>query len=230
MRARRPSGVRGRTELVGMMLLALIGVSTSAVALPRGTTGILEGRIIDRQSRDPLGGVNIVILRTRYGAVSDSAGNYRVNNVRAGVYQVRYSILGYKTVLIKDVTILADLRTRIDVELEPTTLQMDAVEIRAQRPLIQKDLGATAYSVGEMKLEKLPISSFTEVLTLQPGTTIEGNIRGGKTTEVVYLVDGLPVQDVIGGGPGSALPRSSIAGVWKCHVRRREYHHAQWRG
>jgi outer membrane receptor protein involved in Fe transport len=43
--------------------------------------------------------------------------------------------------------------------------------------------------------------------------TPEGNVRGGKTTEVVYLIDGLPVQDAIAGGLGAALPNSSVVGV-----------------
>lgn len=195
------------------ILVVVAAAALSASAMPRGTNGILEGRIIDRQSKEPLIGVNVMVQGTRYGTMSDSGGFYRVNNIRAGVYEVKFSILGYKSLLMKDVTILPDLRTRIDIELEQTSLQMEAVEVRAQRPLIQKDLGATAYSIGEMKLEKLPISSFTEALMLQPGTTMEGNVRGGKTTEVMYLVDGLPVQDVIGGGAGTALPRSSITGM-----------------
>ncbi|MEO8168867.1 MAG: TonB-dependent receptor, partial [bacterium] len=43
--------------------------------------------------------------------------------------------------------------------------------------------------------------------------TAEGNVRGGKTTEVMYLVDGLPVQDVLTGGLKTDLPNSSISGL-----------------
>ncbi len=42
------------------------------------------------------------------------------------------------------------------------------------------------------------------------GVTKDGHVRGGRSTEVIYLVDGLPVQDVIGGGLGSDVPKSSI--------------------
>jgi len=183
-------------------------------ALPgAGTTGILEGIVLDEQTREPLIGVNVVIVGTLHGAASDVEGRYRINNIRAGVYEVRYSILGYTSVVVKNVTILPDLRTRINVDMEETTLEMSVVEVRAERPLIQKDLAATAFTLGEVKLEKLPISSFRDVLLLQPGTTLEGNVRGGKTTEVLFLVDGLPVQDVIGGGLATTLPRSSITSM-----------------
>jgi outer membrane receptor for ferrienterochelin and colicin len=179
----------------------------------RGITGILEGRVRDRQSKEMLVGVNVTIVGTQYGAASDREGLYIINNVRAGVYEVRFSFIGYKTVLMKNVTILPDLRTRIDIDLDPTSIELDVVEVRAERPLIQKDLASTAFSIGEIKLEKLPISSFRDVLMLQPGTTLEGNVRGGKTTEVAFLIDGLPVQDVIGGGLAANLPKSSITGL-----------------
>lgn len=195
------------------MILGLLGYLATDVVwagMMPGTTGILEGRIRDKQTSEVLIGVNVVVVGTSYGAATDTAGLYRIGNLRAGLYDVRYSMIGYKTIVMKSVTILPDLRTRVDLALEPTAVEMDAVEIRAERPLIQKDLAATAFLFGEMKLEKLPISSFREVLLLQPSTTMEGNLRGGKTNEVMFLVDGLPVQDVIRGGLGAMLPRSSI--------------------
>ena len=149
-------------------LTALICViAMSALSLPlRGTTGILEGKIRDRQTKELLVGVNVVIVGTPYGTMTDTDGLYRINNVRGGVYDVRYSIIGYKPIVMKGVTIIPDLRTRVDIDLESTTIEMDAVEVRAVRPLIQKDLAATAFLYGEVKLDKLPVSSFREVLLL----------------------------------------------------------------
>ena len=194
-----------------LLFAAVAGLAAAVESMPRwGTTGVLEGKIRDKQTKEILVGVNVIIAGTLYGTMTNAEGLYRINNVRAGVYDVRYSILGYKPIVMKSVTILPDLRTRIDMDLEATAIEMEAVEIRAERPLIQKDLAATAFLYGEVKLEKLPVSSFREVLLLQPSTTLEGNVRGGKSNEVTFLVDGLPVQDVIGGGLGTMLPRSSL--------------------
>ncbi len=197
-------------SLATLVILFVYGVSVDAMPR-RGTTGILEGRVRDSQTHAVLVGVNVMVVGTLYGTVTDTRGFYRINSIRAGVYDVRYSIIGYKAVIMKAVTIMPDLRTRLDIDLEMTSIEMAPVEVRAERPMIQKDLASTAFLYGEIKLEKLPISSFREVLMLQPSTTVEGNVRGGKTTEVIFLVDGLPVQDVIGGGLGSMLPRSSIS-------------------
>ncbi|MBF8294912.1 MAG: TonB dep Rec protein, partial [Bacteroidetes bacterium] len=200
----------GSSFYAAMVLTILCLAGTMNAKTMPGTTGILEGRVRDKQTKEILVGVNVVLVGTSYGTATDTAGLYRVGNLRAGLYDVRYSLIGYKSVVMKSVTILPDLRTRVDLELEASAVEMDVVEIRAERPLIQKDLAATVFHFGQVKLEKLPISSFREVLLLQPSTTLEGNLRGGKTNEVVFLVDGLPVQDVIGGGLGALLPRSSI--------------------
>ncbi len=199
--------------LIAVLFTVLCVSNDKMLAEPWGITGILEGRILDKANHEPLIGVNVVVVGTAYGGVTDKDGYYQVNNVRAGLYDVRFSIIGYKTLMMRKVTILPDLRTRLDIQLEASAVEFEAVEVKAERPLIQRDQAATAFSIGELKLEKLPLTKFQEVLMLQPGTTLEGNVRGGKTNEVIYLIDGLPVQDVIGGGLGANLPRSSISGL-----------------
>ncbi|MCX6138469.1 MAG: TonB-dependent receptor [Ignavibacteriales bacterium] len=178
-----------------------------------GTVGIIDGKVIDKNTKEPLPAVNVQIIGTMMGGVSDIEGLYQLNNIPAGTYDLRFSYVGYKTLTVRRVAVLADLRTRLDVVLEVSTVEMQGVEITARKPLIQKDQPSTAYSIGEIKLEKLPVTSFLDVLSLQPGVTLEGNVRGGKTNEVLFLIDGMPVQDYISGGLGSELPKSAIGGM-----------------
>lgn len=178
-----------------------------------GTTGILEGKISDASTKEDLVSVIVQIVGTNMGTVTNTSGYYQISGVRAGMYDVKFTILGYKTIIMKNVTIYADLRSRLDVKMDQSAVELGAVEIFSQKPLIQKDQPSTAFSIGEVKLDKLPVTTFQEVLSLQPGVTLEGNVRGGKTNEVMYLVDGVPVQDYVGGGLGAELPKSSIGGM-----------------
>ncbi|MBX2992639.1 MAG: TonB-dependent receptor [Bacteroidetes bacterium] len=197
-----------KATLPPLFLTLLMVVSTFA-----GTTGLLEGRVTDKATGQYVVGANVTVVGTQFGAAADVDGIFVIANIRAGTYSVKFSSVGYRTVILQNVTILPDLRTRIDMQLDPSAVELDAIEVRAERPLIQKDQPSTAFSIGEVKLDKLPVVAFQEVLGLQPGTTVEGNVRGGKINEVVYLVDGLPVQDVVGGGLGTGLPKSSITGM-----------------
>jgi outer membrane receptor for ferrienterochelin and colicin len=196
-----------------ILISLLIGYDFAEANLFWSTTGVLEGMVVDKSTLRPLVGVNISIIGTTVGTISSSDGHFQISNLRAAVYNIRLSLVGYSVLIVKDVTILPDLRTKLNVELEPAAIALETVEIFAEHPLIQIDQGGTAFSVGEIKLEALPVSKLQDVLSLQPGTTYEGNVRGGKTNEVLYLIDGLPIQDVIGGGLGTSLPKGAITGM-----------------
>ncbi|MBI4548626.1 MAG: TonB-dependent receptor [Ignavibacteriae bacterium] len=188
----------------------LLGISLFNDILFAGTSGILEGRVVDKETKEPLIGVSVVIVGTAQGAATNSDGYFQVNNLEAGTYDVRFSNIGYQTLVYKKVVIRSDLRTKISIELFPSAVELGEVEITAERPLIEKDITSTNFSINSAQVDKLPIRNVQEFITLFPSVTAEGNVRGGKTTEVVYLVDGLPLQDVVGGGMGSTLPKSSI--------------------
>ncbi len=193
-----------------LVLLTLIFFPALVVA---GTTGIFEGYVKDARNGEPLPGVNIVILELQQGTTSDSEGHFQIQNVRAGSYQIRFSIIGYTSHLIKNVIINPDLRTRLTVSLEAADINLDEVVVIQEKPIIQKDITGTTFIVSSQEIEALPIDVVTDALRLKPGVTLEGNVRGGKSSEVLYLVDGLPVQDVLEGGLAANLPNSSVFGA-----------------
>ena len=178
-----------------------------------GTNGTIEGSVKDKHTGDALPGATILIVSTQRGTTSDERGQFMVANVRAGRYDVRVSHVGYQSRLIKGVVINADLRTRLAIELDPGDVTMDEIVVTQEKPLIQRDVTGTTYIVNGEDAALLPLDNVVDAVHLKPGVTLEGNIRGGKATEVLYLVDGLPVQDVLSGGNSARLPNSSITGV-----------------
>lgn len=190
------------------ILLVLLMWPTLAAA---GVAGSLEGVVTDATTGEPLIGANVLVVATRQGTVTDTVGHYRIHNVRAGTYEVRVSMIGYRQVVTAAVLVLPDRRADLDVQLPDSPIQMQAMEVTLERKLIETDVTGTAYRIDAGGLTDLPVDSFHDVIGLQPSTTVEGNIRGGKVRETIYLVDGLPVQDVIQGGAGAELPLSAIS-------------------
>ncbi|MGE5315824.1 MAG: TonB-dependent receptor [Acidobacteriota bacterium] len=188
----------------------LLGVLAAARVCHAGVSGSIEGTVTDAAEGRTLVGISVSIAGTTVGTLTDAEGFFRFPNVRAGTYDLRFSAVGYKTVIMKHVNVQIDLRTHLDVRMEPSAVEMKPVEVTAEMPLIRKDLASAAYSVSSGKFNALPVSTFEDVLVLQPGTTFDGHVRGGKTNEVFYLVDGLPVQDVFTGSAGTTLPKSAI--------------------
>jgi outer membrane receptor for ferrienterochelin and colicin len=178
-----------------------------------GTNGILEGSVRDKSSREIIPGVNIAISVLQRGTVTDASGRFELQNLPAGQYDVRFSHVGHRTSVVRNVTIHPDLRTRLTIDLEPTSVELGEITVFQEKPLIQKDVTGTTFTVSGEEVNLLPINNVTDVLGLQPGVTLEGNVRGGKVSEVVYLVDGLPVKDVLSGDLTINLPKSSIVGI-----------------
>ncbi len=176
-----------------------------------GTTGSLDGTVTDKQTDEILIGATVFIPALNIGTVTDIEGRFSINNIPAGAYDVTVSYIGYQTITVRNVRITADLKTKLPVRLASTSVEIGTVEVTAQRPPIQKDVTGSTYISNEETFNLLPVTTVGDVIGLQPGVTLENNIRGGKTTEVVYLVDGLPVQNLIEGGAGTELPQSSIA-------------------
>ena len=165
-----------------------------------GTTGKISGRIIDKENGEPLPAVNILLEGTSLGAASDFQGYYTILNVPPGNYTLKVTMMGYKTVRATDVKVRIDLTTKVDVQLEPTVLETaEEVVIVAERLLIQKDITSSQAIVSFEEMEQLPVENFQQVLTLQAGVVQDAgggiHIRGGRSSEINYMVDGISVTD-----------------------------------
>lgn len=195
-----------RQSLQGFIIAALIFCFSSLYA---GVTGTLAGKIYNSETNSPLIGVNVFIPGTYLGAATNEDGFYIITNIPAGTYQVKASMMGYQTMIKTNVVILTDLRTTIEFSLKPSVLEMDEVIVTAKAPLIRKDVTATTHFISSKEIENIPVQSFMEIVDIQPGVAA-GHIRGGRKSEVLYLVDGIPIQEAIEGKAGSELPNSSI--------------------
>ncbi|HPG40721.1 MAG TPA: TonB-dependent receptor [bacterium] len=174
-----------------------------------GITGTLAGKVFEKGTNEPLPGTNIILTGTTLGAAADEKGFFLVNNIPAGKYNIRVEMIGYRTLIVEDVTILMDLRTSLQLELEETVLEMEEITVTAHSSMIQKDVTATTHFINRQEITRLPVLSFTDIVDIQPGVAA-GHIRGGRESEVLYMVDGFPIQEVIEGKVGTELPMTSI--------------------
>jgi outer membrane receptor protein involved in Fe transport len=178
-------------------------------------TGKITGKVRDADTGKPLTRVNIIIDETYMGAFTDNSGEYVIVNVPPGSYRVRAEMMGYGKVAKTQVQIAMDQTTVIDFELKSEVLEVEeAIEIVAERPIIQKDVTASARTLSAQKLDAMPVKEFEEVLQTTAGVVEEGrelHFRGGRGGEALYMVDGMIVKDpILGGSAGLSVSNSSI--------------------
>ncbi len=189
-----------RNHSLAAFVARLCGCSLLMVYLAfGGTTGKIAGTVNDGQTKEPLVGVNVTVVSTTMGASSDINGEYFILNIPPGTYSLRASAVGYTPVVVNTVKVTADQTTRIEFKLLATSVELNDVIVTATRPIVQKDLTSTVSSVTSEQISKLPLEDVGSVVNLQAGV-VEGHFRGGRSDEVKYLVDGVPVTDVFSGG------------------------------
>jgi len=207
------------------LLVILLLISNKGLC---GTTGKISGYVKDKETGDPLPGVNIVLQGTTIGAATNLEGYYFIINVPPGKYTVVATMMGYGTMKVTDVQVLNDLTTRQDFLLEPAVLRGEEVTVVAERPLIQPDITGKATTITSDVIMNMPVANATEIFTLQSGVTqMEGfqnmipgygergleqiHVRGGRNAEVAFLIDGIKVDNLIFGGSATHLNTESVS-------------------
>lgn len=178
--------------------MALLLVLHGAVLA--GTTGKIAGRVVDKDTREALAGVNVVIVGTTMGAATDMNGYFFILQVPPGTYSVRATMMGYETVTFTNVKVTVDLTTKLDFKIASTVLQVtDGVTVVAERPIVEKDVTFSSHRIGEEGIRNMPtLLDVRDVVARQPGVVGEGlhiNVRGGRTGEMLYVVDGVSSRD-----------------------------------
>ncbi|MCK4715964.1 MAG: TonB-dependent receptor [Candidatus Marinimicrobia bacterium] len=182
------------------------------------TTGKMSGRIIDFNTDAPLFGVNIVLKGTDMGASCNEKGIYFILNVPPGRYTLEATMIGYKKMVIEDLRVIVDHTTEANFKLETTILLGEEVVVVAEKPLIQKDVTSTLKTMDYKDIENMPVNSYQEVLNTSTGVIFTGDdenqvlhVRGSRSGEVIYLIDGFAVDDVVYRGMASEVSTGGIS-------------------
>ena len=181
--------------------------------LDAGTTGKIVGIVIDKVSREPMVGANVLVNGTNYGTATDIEGRYFILQIPPKTYSVTFSMIGYKDVVVKDVKIQVDLTTTLNAELEEGVIGMDAVEVTAQRPMVQADVSYSQANITSEEIDMLPVEELEDIVALQAGVVNSGgglHVRGGRSGEIAYMIDGVAVTDPYDAGMAVEIENNAI--------------------
>ncbi len=184
------------------LVLALVFIIFAQA--PAVTNGKISGVITDAKTGERLPGVNVLIVGSSSGAVTDLQGRYFILNISPGVYSVKTSFLGYVGVTQTGVQVNVDKTTELNFALSQTVIAGEEVTVLAARPSIEKTLTQSKTTVAAAELNNtLPIASFKDLVETSP-SAYHGYIRGGRKYETKILVDGVDVSDAyFSGGTGA---------------------------
>jgi outer membrane receptor protein involved in Fe transport len=180
-----------------------------------GTTGKISGVVTDQATGAPIAGALVRVVGTSLSAVTDVEGRYTILNVPVGRHTILASLLGdvespaetelllFQPIEIQDLKVSVDLDTQTDLTLSSNAVEMGAIVVMAERPVVIKDRTASLRIVESELIQSLPTRGYRDIVALQPGVVVRTdnqlNVRGGRTSEVAYFVDGFSQQDPLTG-------------------------------
>jgi len=163
-------------------------------------SGKIAGKVTDDKTSEALFGVNILIEGTGLGAATDMNGEYIIVNIPPGVYNVLAKYIGYSNTITRNVHINTGSTTKLDFHITQTVLTLDhEVVVFAKAPLVIKDMTSTEARITADQIKELPLQNITQLITQQAGVSkgADGgiHIRGGRSSEISYLVNGVSITD-----------------------------------
>ncbi|MGB8319984.1 MAG: TonB-dependent receptor [Ignavibacteriaceae bacterium] len=187
------------------------------------------GNINDSLNNSALVGANVYLEGTSLGSAADIDGNYRINDIPAGNYQLKVSYIGYQTKTLS-INIINNRSLVIDVKLSPVVLEGKEIIVRGQalgqaKAINQQLTSNTIINVvSEEKIQELPDANAAEAIGRLPGVSVTRS--GGEATKIVLrglsdkytnvTIDGIriPSTDAMDRGIDlSAISQSSLAGI-----------------
>jgi len=193
---------------VFFILLSLISQPLYA-----GTTGKLVGRVTAQGTGEPLIGANVMIDGTVLGAATDIDGNYYILQIPPGSYSVRFTMIGYQSLIINQARMKVDLTTSLNGELLESAVGLEEVVVQADRAMIQTDVTYSQANISSEEVDMLPVEEFEDVLALQAGVVVTGgeiHVRGGRGGEISYMIDGISVTDPYNSGVAVEIENNAI--------------------
>jgi len=113
---------------LNMFLLLCSGI----VIFAQTPTQTIRGIVIDKNSLKPLPSATIQLLLTnpRIGTISDSKGNFKLEHVPVGRYDIQISFIGYEPMIIHEIVVSSAKETYLTVSLKEKAIILGEVVVK----------------------------------------------------------------------------------------------------
>ncbi len=140
-------------------------LSIAAVETPRQSkilakhtgVGILNGKILDSSTGEPLIGVNVVLNGTSLGAATNIDGEYKIMNVPEGSYNIKVGLVGYSSQTFANIFVQSDSTHQLDFRIAPMAIAGQEVVVMAQRPRQNAMISSQVSSSSIVSMDEIRI-------------------------------------------------------------------------
>jgi outer membrane receptor protein involved in Fe transport len=203
-------------SIVGFPLRALLlPLVVPLPALAQSGNGEIVGTVRG-ENNQPIPFANVLIKSLGLGALAQEDGSYRMKDVPAGTHTVTIEHISVQTKEVPGVVVEAGRTLRLDVVVQETVaMEIGVYDITAEKiDALQKEQSVTMRVIDTREESKIrAINTTEEAIKTQAGVVTLGDdfmVRGGRSSEVKTVVDGMPVSDAFAGSTGAGTMDISL--------------------
>lgn len=170
----------------------------------KAQTATLTGTVRNVADNQPIPLVDVVLEGTSYYTTTDIDGNFKIQNIKPGVYNVLVSLLGYNDERITELTI-SNVRTqKLEILLKEnvSNLQEVVVKTSAFKTKSESPISVTRIGVTEIMRSPGANRDISFVVRNLPGVATTNSfrndliVRGGSPSENKFFMDGIEIPNI----------------------------------
>lgn len=166
--------------------------------------GKIQGKVTNLVNNKPIPFASIAVEGTSFGGISDIDGNYALEGVPPGLYNIQASFVGFKSATEFEVQVTESRTAIVNFQLEEVPIQIEAAEVvgstftnREESPLSVRKIG-----VNEVKRNPGGNRDISRAIRSLPGVASIPSfrndiiIRGGSSAENRFYIDGIEIPNI----------------------------------
>ena len=187
--------------------------STKSQSIPYGK---IRGHVVDEATQSALPLVNIMIEGTGIGTAADTAGNYNIQRVPPGIYNMKFMMMGYEYRIVNNVVVNPNRTTWQKIELKPSLVEGESITVTAGYFHQARDgvVSNRSMDYEEIRIDPGSAEDIQRVVQALPAVVSAADqdneiiVRGGMPGENLFIMDHIEIPNPnhfayqgAGGGP-----------------------------
>ena len=164
----------------------------------------IRGTVIEKNSRQPLEFINVMVLGLNEGGVTNAEGHFTIEQVPPGIYRLQATAIGYKSVTTPEY-IVSTKDLNISIEMEENLTELAGVTVTASPFRRDLESPVSLRIIGLQEIEKSPganrdisriVQSYPGVAFSPIGYRNDLIVRGGSPSENRFYLDGVEIPNI----------------------------------
>ncbi|MFD1551536.1 TonB-dependent receptor [Putridiphycobacter roseus] len=184
-----------------LFLLTIICLQNSLFSQQNG---VIKGKIVNSISNAPIPFAKLLLVDTEIGGVSNLDGEFEINNIPPGFYNLSVSYIGFRSRLIQEINVTPVKPIVLEISLEEVSDSLTEVEVRSSPFQVNKESPISLINISAEEIMRNPGGNrdISKVLQSFPGvgaTSAFRNdilVRGGAPSENRFYLDGIEVPNI----------------------------------